>query len=72
MLGQSHTCHVKIFFKAVAVMILVEAKMMLLLVKVVLNNTALVIHRCDDDQCAWRGVCVKITYSHNCCSLLII
>ena len=42
-------------------MILVEAKMMLLLVKVVLNNTALVIHRCDDDQCAWRRVCVKIT-----------
>ena len=65
-LGQSHTSHVKIFFKAVAVMILAEAKTMLLLVKVVMNNIALVIHRCDDDQCAWRGVCVKITSSHNC------
>jgi len=26
----------------------------------------------DDDDCAWCRMCVKIPYSHNCCSLLII
>jgi len=42
-------------------------------VKVVLNNVALVIHKCKDGvQCAWRRMCVKITFTHNCCSLLII
>jgi hypothetical protein len=46
-------------------------------VEVVLNNIAFVIRKCDDDddddnQCAWRRMYVKITYSHNCCSLLII
>jgi hypothetical protein len=42
-------------------------------VKVVFNNIALVIHKCDDDnQCAWLRMYVKISYIHNCCSLLII
>jgi hypothetical protein len=41
-------------------------------VKVVLNNIVLVIHKCDDDQCAWPRMCVNVTYSHNSCSLLII
>ena len=40
--------------------------------KGVLNNNALVIHKCDDDQCVRNRMCLKITYSHNCCSLLII
>jgi hypothetical protein len=41
-------------------------------VKVVLNNIALVIGKCDDDdQCAWRRMCMNITYSLNCCSLII-
>ena len=43
--------------------------------KVVLNNIALVISKCDDDndddQCAWHRMCVNITYSLNCCSLII-
>jgi hypothetical protein len=42
-------------------------------VKVVLNNIALVIDKCgNDDQCARRRMCVKIIYSHNCCSFFII
>jgi hypothetical protein len=42
-------------------------------VKAVLNNIAMEIHKCDnDDQCARRRMCVKIIYSHSCCSLLII
>ena len=38
--------------------------------KVVLNNIALVIRKCDEDQCAWHRMCVNITYSLNCCSIL--
>jgi hypothetical protein len=26
----------------------------------------------NDDECVWCRMCVKITYSHKCCSLLII
>jgi len=34
-------------------------------VKVVLNNIAVVIFKCDDDdQCAWHRMCMKITYTH--------
>jgi len=76
-LGQSHTSQVIFFFfKEVAVVIFVQGNTMLQSLKVceiVLNNIALVIHKCDyDDQYVWRSMCVNITYSHNCRSLLII
>jgi len=40
-------------------------------VKVVLNKIALAIHKCDgdEDQCAWRRMCVNIIYTYNCYSL---
>jgi len=49
-LGQSRTRHVNIFLKVVAVIILLQGKTVLSLLKVVLNNIALVIHKCDDDD----------------------
>jgi hypothetical protein len=38
------------FLKGVAVIILLQGKTVLSLLKVVLNNIALVIHKCDDDD----------------------
>ena len=51
MCSANHIRSTRIFcFKVVAVIILVQGKTVLSLLKVVLNNIALVIHKCDDDD----------------------